>query len=380
MILQSGNLYNQILCSNMKFSEYSSDMRKVVLINILLIISGTILLLFAIYNVFVHSDNALFIIDFTAFLITIYIFYDLRKSHNVQRASNITTSSIFIMMLAIVYFGKGHDFTLVWTVFFPMFAIFINGTTKGLGITILFYALTFLLTYQGIDKWQGGMWNEASYARFVVASVGISIIVYFFEVSFDKAYKMLEEIRKKEKQYIQTLEQCSITDPLTRVYNRRHLTVQFDKLFEKAKKHNSYFALYIFDIDYFKQYNDTFGHIAGDNALQKVTQTLTKEVFKRDVDHLFRLGGEEFCGLILADEPQKVEYILEKARTTIESLGLEHPKNPHKVLTASFGVCVIHDFKEKDFDKMYKIADDTLYDAKEKGRNCIVGADKISTL
>lgn len=373
-------LYQQFLCSNIEFDEYSAGMRKVVLVNILLIISGLILLTFSMYNIFIHLNIALFLVDFIAFLVNIFIFYDLRNKQNIKRASLMTTLAIFTMMLSVVYFGQGENFTLVWTVFFPIFAIFLNGSKRGMFIAIVFYVMVFYITYQGLNLWQNGLWNEASYVRFVVASIGITIIVFFFEISFEKANIVLEKIRKKEQNYIEMLEEYAITDPLTHVYNRRYLVIQFDKLFKKAKKHNSYFALYIFDIDFFKQYNDTFGHIAGDTALQNITQKLNEDVFKRDVDYIFRLGGEEFCGLLISDELIKIQQIIEKARKAIESLQIKHPKNPFEVVTASFGVCVINNFEEKDFDKMYKIADAALYEAKEKGRNSIVGAEQISTL
>ncbi|MDH4944254.1 diguanylate cyclase [Sulfurimonas sp. C5] len=351
-----------------------------VLVNILLIISGTILLTFALYNLFIEKNHTLFIIDLIAFFVSTLIFYNLRRTLNVERTSIVTTLSIFAMMVAVVYFGKGNDFTLVWTVFFPVFAIFLNGSKRGILITFVFYIVILYLTYQGLGVWQEGMWNESSYTRFIVASIGITIIVFFFEVSLEKAHEALALVRRKEKDYIKILEEYSITDPLTQVYNRRYLNVQFDRLFEKAKKNKSFFALYIFDVDYFKQYNDTFGHVAGDTALQKTTEVLTNEVFKREVDYIFRLGGEEFCGLLIADDIEKIKYIIEKARAAIEGLQISHPKNPHKVLTASFGVCIINDFEIKNFDKMYKYADTALYNAKEQGRNCIVGTDRISTL
>ncbi|WP_280330430.1 diguanylate cyclase [Sulfurimonas sp. C5] len=380
MFFNGSFLYNQLLCSNVSLDEYSSEMRKVVLVNILLIISGTILLTFALYNLFIEKNHTLFIIDLIAFFVSTLIFYNLRRTLNVERTSIVTTLSIFAMMVAVVYFGKGNDFTLVWTVFFPVFAIFLNGSKRGILITFVFYIVILYLTYQGLGVWQEGMWNESSYTRFIVASIGITIIVFFFEVSLEKAHEALALVRRKEKDYIKILEEYSITDPLTQVYNRRYLNVQFDRLFEKAKKNKSFFALYIFDVDYFKQYNDTFGHVAGDTALQKTTEVLTNEVFKREVDYIFRLGGEEFCGLLIADDIEKIKYIIEKARAAIEGLQISHPKNPHKVLTASFGVCIINDFEIKNFDKMYKYADTALYNAKEQGRNCIVGTDRISTL
>lgn len=380
MLKKEMKLYEGLLYSNMEFDEYSPQRRKVVLINILLIISGVILFTFTIYNYLISQNIKLFLIDFLSSLAVIAIFYDLRIFHNIQRSAFVTTLLVFSLMIAIVYFVEGKDFTLVWSVFFPIFAIFINGSEKGFLITTVFYAIVFYLTYQGIGVWQDGLWNAASYWRFVVASVGISIVVYFFEMSFDKAYEMLEHNRKKEQQYIETLEEYSITDPLTKLYNRRYLNMQFGKMFQKAKKHKSYFAFYIFDLDFFKQYNDTFGHIAGDTALKRIAWTLTHNVFKRDVDYIFRLGGEEFCGILIADELSNIQHALYNAKQAIEDLQLSHPHGAKDVLTASFGVAIIHSFEVEDFDKMYKIADRALYEAKARGRNCIVGESEVSTL
>lgn len=199
------HLYESLLCSNMKFEEYSSDRRKVVLINILLITSGIILGIFSFYNFFIAYNMKLFFIDFTGLVVSIGVFYDLKIAKNINRAATISSVLIFAVMFAIVYFGKGKDFTLIWSVFFPIFAIFINGSKKGLAFTTFFYALVFYVSYTGIDVWQEGAWNYASYSRYVVACVGITIIVYLFEVSFDKAYELLEKVRKKSRSILKHL-------------------------------------------------------------------------------------------------------------------------------------------------------------------------------
>ena len=364
----------------MRFDDYSVDMRRVVLINILLLVSSIILSFFSIYNCCVDYDARLFATDFIATVMLIATYIYLRKSHDVFNAGLITSLLIFVIMVSIVYVGHGEKFTIIWTVFYPIFAIFINGGKRGVFVSLFFFLIVFIISYSGIGVWLHGSWDMPSFIRYVVASLGIMTVVYLFEMSFDKAYELVEKARKKEVAYIKSLEECSITDPLTRLYNRRYLDTQFELLFKKAQKNKSILALYIFDIDNFKLYNDTYGHIAGDKVLQKIANVLNNDVFKRDSDCIFRLGGEEFCGFILADELEKIHHSVENAKAAIESLQIEHKQSEYKVVTASFGVCAIDTYEVKDFDKMYKYADDALYRAKEKGRNCIEGMESISTL
>ena len=377
--MKNSPIYKNILQSNLELEAYDPKSRKIVLLNILLYVSSILLGFFTIYNFFYSHAYYIGAIDFIAFLGAVYAIVDIRHRGNIGRASYIATLDIFLLMLALVYVVQGDDFTLIWTVFLPIFAIFINGSRIGFLITIFFYSIVFSMAYNGIDVWQDGGWSSASFARLVAASIGLSFITYFFEQSLENAYSSLQESRELEKSYVANLEVCSITDPLTKLYNRRHLDAQFIQKFEKAKKSGIYFALFILDLDRFKEYNDNYGHIAGDEALQGVAKVLQKSM-KREADSTFRLGGEEFCVLSMADDHQKIINTVEHIRQKIESLSIEHKKSEHGVITASFGICVIHSFEDMNLDKMYKIADDNLYLAKEQGRNCLVGTDEISVL
>ena len=373
------NFFKNVFLSGIEVDGYDPIIRKLFLVNILLLMGIIFLLFFTIYNLFISTTYDLAFIDLIALSISIFGFIDLRKNQKLQRASTIATLNAFGLMLTLVYFAEGRDFTLIWTVFVPIFAIFINGSKKGILITALFYIIVFVITYNGIDEWQNGTWNFASYVRLVAASLGLTFIAYFFERSFERAYKELAESKKIKERYIAELEHSSITDPLTQLYNRRYLDVQFDEQFDKAKKNGSLFAFFILDVDYFKKYNDTYGHKAGDEALQKIASVL-KEAMKRDSDSVFRVGGEEFCGLLMADTQEKIVGSIENLRKCIRDLNLVHTQNEHQFITVSIGVCMIHSFETKDLDKMYKIADDALYVAKEDGRNCMRGAEIISTL
>jgi len=282
-------------------------------------------------------------------------------------------------MCALVFFVQGKDFTLIWTVFLPLFAVFINGSRVGVLITIFFYSIIFTMAYHGIGVWEDGAWNSASFARLIAASLGLTLITYFFEQSLENAYSTLQEKQILEKEYIKNLEVCSITDPLTGLYNRRYLDVQFKEKFTKAKENSSYFILFILDLDKFKEYNDTYGHLAGDDALQDIAKVL-QSTMQREADSTFRVGGEEFCTLFIANDHSKIIKSIENVKESIYNLAIEHSKSKYNVLTASIGVCIIDSYENINLDKMYKIADDNLYIAKSACRNCIIGADQISKL
>ncbi|WP_457748175.1 diguanylate cyclase [Sulfurimonas sp.] len=370
-------MFTKIFLLGLDENTSHPKVRKRVLLNILLLMSIFYLSVFSLYNLFVLEAYSLATIDVIALLVLVYAYIDVIQSKKIEKASVIVSVSIFFLLIFVVYFAQAKNFSLIWTMFLPVFIIFLNGSKKGLVITTIFYLIIFTMAFSEIGVWDNGAWSLASFLRFVSANISLTIITYFFEKSFEIAHKELSHNREIEEEYIEALEHASITDPLTQLYNRRYLDYIFDIKFNKAKIHNSYFSLFILDLDYFKDYNDTYGHIAGDEALKKIADVL-KIAMRRESDSAFRLGGEEFCGLLMANEHEKIVNSIENIRKKIEELHITHIKSPYKKLTASFGVCTIHSFDKKDLDAMYKIADDMLYEAKRAGRNSIKGQDKIS--
>lgn len=169
------------------------------------------------------------------------------------------------------------------------------------------------------------------------------------------------------KKYI---EQLSITDELTQLYNRRHFNIKIEEEINRAKRDDKYFTLLIMDIDYFKQYNDTYGHQKGDIALEQVA-TVLKTFTNRVSDFAFRLGGEEF-GIITALDKEKAIDFATAIREKVEALKIEHSTSEvSSYLTISIGISSRKGFDITNSDAMYKEADDALYDAKNLGRNCI---------
>ena len=169
------------------------------------------------------------------------------------------------------------------------------------------------------------------------------------------------------KKYI---EQLSITDELTQLYNRRHFNIKIEEEINRAKRDDNYFTLLIIDIDYFKQYNDTYGHQKGDEALEKVASVL-KNYTNRVSDFAFRLGGEEF-GIITTLDKDKALDFATNIKDRVEELEIEHKSSDvSSYITISIGLTSKKGFDLSDSDALYKESDDALYEAKKLGRNCV---------
>jgi diguanylate cyclase (GGDEF)-like protein len=198
-----------------------------------------------------------------------------------------------------------------------------------------------------------------------------------------RLHNELERRKQREKELIETtrilndtnqlLEKISSHDPLTNLFNRRY----FDKYLEseclKVKLSREPLSLLMIDVDFFKKYNDEYGHQAGDTALQKVAETLGNSV-ARNRDIAARYGGEEFA-IVLPNTPAAgAMNIAKKINKAIADLQIEHKHSPFQnYLTCSIGVATV----QFDPDSLNKItpdlliadADKALYKSKDKGRN-----------
>lgn len=178
-----------------------------------------------------------------------------------------------------------------------------------------------------------------------------------------------EDITSKKR-----LEEISITDELTTLYNRRHFNEMFPKLINSAKRENKMICFAILDLDYFKQYNDTYGHLAGDEVLKRVSAAMKSSVNRAD-DYCFRLGGEEFGILFKGLDIEGATLLINSVKNNIENLHIEHQQNSaSKYVTASFGLVVKDARYVAGSESLYKEADELLYRAKAQGRNKVVAS------
>ncbi|AXH15999.1 hypothetical protein CP985_06910 [Malaciobacter mytili LMG 24559] len=179
--------------------------------------------------------------------------------------------------------------------------------------------------------------------------------------------KDLELINEKLQNNLILLEELSTTDALTSLRNRRGFDEIFLQEFNRAKRQNYEFNFLLIDVDYFKKYNDTYGHAKGDEALVSVGKVLNRYA-RRANDFAFRYGGEEFVYISCFQTRDEVLKLAESIQQAILKEQIEHFLNPHKYLTVSIGAIVTKD-KTLTKEEVFKIADENLYISKERGRN-----------
>ena len=178
---------------------------------------------------------------------------------------------------------------------------------------------------------------------------------------------------QKNKEFVNKIQKLTITDHMTSLYNRRHFDKEFEKYVKTNQRTNQILIFIILDIDFFKEYNDTYGHDAGDVAIKAVAKVL-KDSLQRANDMAFRLGGEEFGILCSESDKNRAISFAQSIKDKIENEKIEHKKNTaSKYLTVSMGVFVMESENAVNTTKnIYRFADQALYEAKENGRNNIV--------
>lgn len=168
------------------------------------------------------------------------------------------------------------------------------------------------------------------------------------------------------------IEELIITDPLTGVYNRRHFYRVMESELRKARRYGTRFCLSMIDVDYFKSYNDTYGHQEGDRALIALAGKI-RQMLRRPDDFLFRMGGEEFAVICHCNEDQALLGYAEGMCRAVEAMEIEHKKNSASdYLSISVGMVVVTPGETTTLDTVYEKADQALYEAKEAGRNRVV--------
>ncbi|MBW3566952.1 MAG: diguanylate cyclase [Proteobacteria bacterium] len=165
----------------------------------------------------------------------------------------------------------------------------------------------------------------------------------------------------------------AIRDPLTQLYNRRHLDEVFQRELHRAKRHEQPLSVLMFDIDNFKTFNDTHGHDGGDAALRYLGETLRE--FFRPEDETFRIGGEEFMTLLPGTELEDAMKRAETLRQEVEGLRIMKGNTTLPGVTISIGVASYPGNGQNE-EQLCKAADQALYRAKDAGRNCVVSAGK----
>jgi diguanylate cyclase (GGDEF)-like protein/PAS domain S-box-containing protein len=215
------------------------------------------------------------------------------------------------------------------------------------------------------NVWQGEIKNRKSDGSYYWVDTVISPNIDEGKINGYTAIR--HDITDKKR-----VEELAITDPMTGLYNRRHYITIIQEEMNRATRHNSSMALMMLDVDYFKRYNDTYGHQSGDDVLIHIAEIL-KQYTARSGEYAFRLGGEEFALLISDMSDEEYLSLGNRIRYEVETLAILHEKNDASLyVTISMGIFVYYPESTMTHEELYKEADDRLYMAKDKGRNQVI--------
>lgn len=166
-----------------------------------------------------------------------------------------------------------------------------------------------------------------------------------------------------EQALLKELERLSITDALTNVFNRRHLDATLKLELNRARETGSSLAVVMYDVDFFKKFNDTYGHDQGDRVLKMAGQVMNETV--RQYDVACRYGGEEFTVILPSTDEKGAMYFSERLRTNVEAMRVDGLK-----VTISLGVACFPMINAASPEALIEAADAAMYKSKEAGRNC----------
>jgi diguanylate cyclase (GGDEF)-like protein len=174
----------------------------------------------------------------------------------------------------------------------------------------------------------------------------------------------------------ETLRTQSIRDLLTGLYNRRYLEETFERELLRVKRKKASLAVFLFDVDHFKRFNDTFGHDAGDVVLHEVGRLL--RVHTREADLACRYGGEEFVCVLPETPPTIAQARAEVLREAVAALQVTHLGQHLGPISISIGVAIYPEHGTS-MEELLRAADESLYAAKQQGRNRVVIAETTGT-
>jgi len=172
----------------------------------------------------------------------------------------------------------------------------------------------------------------------------------------ENSIQLLNELKK--------FENLASRDSLTGVLNRRYIELELNNAIDDVQQNNQLVTLMMFDIDHFKNINDTYGHSTGDEVLKQFVDCINDQIQEQDIK-IGRWGGEEFVCVCYGVEVDALQELAEKTREYVAGKSFDTIGN----MTCSIGLTMIE--KDDDFDTAFKRLDEALYDAKESGRNCV---------
>lgn len=315
-------------------------------------------LLFSVVN-FYRDIYILAAIEFGFGIYSVFLWRIIPSTPNFSKWVLLYIIPCFLVILYALYLPQSSEAMFVWILTIPLVSYLLIGRQQGFWVSVFFIVLGIIVYH----------WRFIDANNSFTLNTAISINVCFSAVMCMAMAHVYELNREKNEQRLLEL---AGTDKLTGLANRLKLEDGFQNYSLLSKRHNIHFIVALFDLDFFKNINDQYGHDVGDKALCYVADFLKKN--KRESDLLARFGGEEFSLLMTSSD---VENAYKHINLMREKLS-QHPfiYHNHSINITMSGGLATFGKDGTSLEALMKQADARLYMAKENGRNCIVTQDQ----
>jgi len=326
--------------------------------SILLIVA----VIMTVMNIFTHKGALTVATGVFAVLSAINLGLSLMGNRGVQTAQFVFSAEIICLFIFFLVSGNPEGFSAIWICMLPEVGMLFFGTKRGTilcGIMEL-VLIFFLWTPIGNSCLQYA-YTSSFLMRFPVLFFAFTVIAVFLDLI---RVLTMKELNRLQKLY----HDMSVKDTLTGVFNRQGMysELETNKQYQTAGK----LGVIMFDIDHFKEVNDTYGHNAGDLILKDFSRLVTQHLNAL----VCRWGGEEFVAIFTGDAVKQTD--LEFLKDAVEQHVFDFEDQQIRI-TVSTGVYETAEFDIDRIDRMVELADHALYEAKETGRNRIVYYDQM---
>ncbi|MEP1551380.1 MAG: diguanylate cyclase [Paraglaciecola sp.] len=370
--LRQNILFLTVLCM------LSALFNVVIGVTALWIISGLVPVLSHSLIWFVGNTVSIFASTLTAFHIFNSIKHKTFSVHvNKHKVIELVVLCAATVLILVEVFGREHYNKFTVSLIFLLFpvamwvALRFNHYITSVWITVVFLTCGFYSTAKlGPFIF---MFNDLSYAIFymqiyIFTACSTALIIGTMNTEKESKNQMIAQLNKQ-------LDNLTKIDPLTQVANRRKYDDAIKNALATSNSEGTPLTLIAIDIDYFKLFNDEYGHLMGDECLISVANAINQNLL-RTHDIVARMGGEEFFCILPDTDAVAALGIMQKIQASIAELNIPHQASPiEPYLTVSMGACTKTHKDNIDAMRLYQLADTALYAAKEQGRNTFVSAD-----
>ena len=359
-------LYRYIInncLSFFKVTENSETEMKLIIINSLAFL-GSFYLLFMSFILIMEKSYFYSSLNLITLFFTVFLIILIKRSENYKIITTIYI--IFLQFFFIFNFhtGAGSQMAFVWYFLYPLISFIVLGLYPGLVLSLNLIFISFILNTFNFNIDGLVYFPPEKMLRIIVSYSGVLLFTFIYE-------KNRLALQKKLENTLKELNELVIKDSLTGLYNRRYMDEVISRLINQCQRSQMNLGFIMADLDYFKNYNDTYGHQAGDSMILDFSKIL-KTIIKRKTDFVFRYGGEEFLIILSSTSSKSVKEISAAIVAETENLSVENIESPYDIVTVSAGAIFTDSPHEKSLQDLIYLTDLALYDAKKNGKNCYV--------